>query len=325
MNSMRRLTVFLLALLAVPLTAQTAHEMLVSTEWLGNHPDGITIVEIGDRATYAAGHVPGAVLIETGELLSQQEGTPNELPSIEMLEAVLTRIGVGNRGRIILYSRDPILAVRAWFTLDYLGHGQRAAVLDGGFTRWVDEARPTSSAVPAMRSVPFHANVDAAALTRIKAMKELVRDREVRSSSLVIIDARPPQQFSGAEAGSAVTRAGHIPGAVNVPWNENLTAGGVPRFLPESELRELYASAGVNAKSTNVVYCRTGMLSSLTYFALRYLGYDATMYDGSYLEWSRDPALPVVEPSAAEHRGQPKGHVHAHDANPVLGLPTNPR
>ena len=74
MNSMRRLTVFLLALLAVPLTAQTAPEMLVSTEWLGNQPDGITIVEIGDRATYGAGHVPGAVLIESGELLSQAEG-----------------------------------------------------------------------------------------------------------------------------------------------------------------------------------------------------------------------------------------------------------
>ena len=314
---MRRLIVVLLVFLAVPLAAQTVREeMLVSTEWLASHLDVVTIIEIGDRAAYDAAHVPGAMLIETAELMTQGNGTPNELPPIEALEAVLTRAGAANRGRMILYSRHPLQAARAWFTVDYLGHGQRAALLDGGFNRWVDEGRPTTGAVTQIQMVPFHADVNAAAITRIKAMKELVRDREVLDSSLVVIDARPPQYFRGQEPGSAVARAGHIPGAVNVPWNENLTTGVVPRLLPERELRELYARAGVSAKSTNIVYCRTGVQASLSYFVLRYLGYNATLYDGSYVEWSHDATATI-----ADHEGDR----NAHETDPRRGLATNTR
>lgn len=231
---MRRLIVLLLVVFAVPLAAQTVHEeMLVSTEWLGNHPEGAAVIEIGERGAYEVAHVPGAVLIETGELLTQLEDTPNELPSVEALEAVWTRAGAGNRGRIILYSRDPLLAARAWFTLDYLGHGQRTSILDGGFTRWADEGRPTSSAV--------------------------------------------------------------------------------------------YASAGVNPRSTNVVYCRTGMQASLTYFVLRYLGYAATLYDGSYVEWSGDPATAIAEVPPLGHGRPTEGDIDAYDTDPAFGLATDPR
>jgi len=295
---MRRLIVLLLALFAVPLAAQTVREeMLVSTEWLASHLDRVTIIEIGDRAAYDAAHIPGARLIGTAELLTQRNGTPNELPSIAALEVLFTHIGAGDRGRIVLYGRDPLLAARAWFTLDYLGHGRRAALLDGGFTRWVDEGRPTTAAVPQAQTVPFHARVNAAVITRIKAVKELVRYREVLGSSLVVIDARPPRQFRGDEAGSEVARAGHIPSAVNVPWNENLTTGVVPRLLPQRELRELYTNAGVTPKSTIVVYCRTGMQASLSYFVLRYLGYETRLYDGSYVEWSHDATAAITATS----------------------------
>lgn len=312
---MRQLIVLLLCVFAVPLAAQKVrNEMVVSPEWLARHLDRVTIIEIGDRASYEAAHFPGARLIETTELLTYRNGTPNELPSIQALEAVFTRAGVGDRGRIILYSRDPLLAARAWFTLDYLGHGRRAAILDGGFTRWVDQGRPLTGAVPRVQTVPFHARVNVAAVTRFKAMKELVRFREVLGSTLVMIDARPPQQFCGDEAGGDVARAGHIPGAMNVPWNENLTTGVVARLLPERELRKLYTSAGVSARSTNVVYCRTGMQASLSYFVLRYLGYNATLYDGSYVEWSHDATATIADQE--ENR-------NAHETDPGRGLATN--
>ena len=293
---MKRWTVALLFIAAFPLAAQTLHqEMVVTTEWLANHLGKVAVLEIGDSAAYTVAHIPGARLIETQELLAQRDGTPNELPPIGALEALFTRAGVGNRERIILYSRDPILAARAWFTLDYLGHGRRAAILDGGFAKWTDEQRAVSTETLPATPARFESRVNAAAVAQFKAIRDLVRYREVIGDDLVIIDARSPQQYRGTEAGAGVTRPGHIPGAANVPWNENLTTGVVPRFLPEPELRELYTTAGVTPKSTNVIYCRSGMQASLGYFVLRYLGYDATLYDGSFIEWSRDGTTAIAD------------------------------
>ena len=293
---MKRLIVALLLIAALPLAAQTLRqEMVVTTEWLADHLGKVAVLEIGDSAAYTVAHIPGARLIETSELLAQRNETPNELPSIDALEALFTRTGVGNRDRIVLYSRDPILAARAWFTLDYLGHDRRAAILDGGFAKWADEQRAVSTETMPVTAARFESRVNAAAVAQFKAIRELVRYREVLGSDLVIIDARSQQQYRGTEAGGNITRAGHIPGAANVPWSENLTAGVVPRFLPEPELRELYTTAGVTPKSTNVIYCRSGMQASLGYFVLRYLGYDAMLYDGSFIEWSRDSTTAIAD------------------------------
>ncbi|HEX6639536.1 MAG TPA: sulfurtransferase [Thermoanaerobaculia bacterium] len=291
---MKRLALAPLFVAALPLAAQTLHpEMVVTTEWLADHLGKVAILEVGDSATYTVAHIPGARLIETSQLLVQRNGTPNELPTIDALETLFTRAGVGNRERIILYSRDPILAARAWFTLDYLGHGQRAAILDGGFAKWTDEQRPVSVETVPATPARFESRVKAAAVAQFKSMRELVRYREILGDDLVIIDARSPEQYRGTEAGADVTRAGHIPGAANIPWSENLTTSVVPRFLPEPELRDLYTSAGVTPKSTNIIYCRTGMQASVGYFVLRYLGYDAILYDGSFIEWSRDRSTAI--------------------------------
>ncbi len=293
---MKRWTLSLLFIAALPLTAQTLHqEMMVTTEWLTGQLENMVVLEIGDSATYAAAHIPGARLIETSELLAQRDGTPNELPAIDALEALFTRAGAGNRERIILYSRDPILAARAWFTLDYLGHGRRAAILDGGFTKWTEEQRPVSTENAPTTPARFEPRVNAATLAPFKAVRELVRYREILGHDLVIIDARSAPQYQGTEPGADINRAGHIPGAANIPWSDNLTTGAVPRFLPEQELRELYTTAGVTPKSTNVIYCRTGMQATLNYFVLRYLGYDAMLYDGSFIEWSRDGSTAIAE------------------------------
>lgn len=293
---MKRWTLSLLFIAALPLTAQTLHqEMIVTTEWLAGQLENVVVLEIGDSATYAAAHIPGARLIETSEILAQRDGTPNELPAIDALEALFTRAGAGNRERIILYSRDPILAARAWFTLDYLGHGRRAAILDGGFTKWTDEQRPVSMETTPATPARFESRVNAATLAPFKAVRELVRYREILGDDLVIIDARSAQQYRGTEPGADINRPGHIPGAANIPWSDNLTTGAVPRFLPEQELRGLYTTAGVTPKSTNVIYCRTGMQATLNYFVLRYLGYDAMLYDGSFIEWSRDRSMVIAE------------------------------
>lgn len=274
-----------LAMLALPLHAQAVREeMLVSTDWLQRRLGSVTLLHIGDAAGYRASHIPGAVLVETPSLLVQRDGTPNELPPIDALERVFQAAGVGARERIVVYSSDPLLAARAWFTLDYLGQGDRVAMLDGGLTTWIAAGYATSTERVSPKPGSFEARPVAQTIIRLAAMREVVNLREQLGPKLVLIDARPPAQFCGDEAGPDVLHAGHIPGAVNVPYPSNLDATG--SLKSAHDLRLLYHQAGVTKDSTNIVYCRTGLQASMTYFVLRYLGYDASLYDGSFIEWS---------------------------------------
>jgi thiosulfate/3-mercaptopyruvate sulfurtransferase len=279
------LLVSLIAVASLALGQSTRRDVTVSPEWLAAHPEAI-VLEIGNHDAYIAGHIPGARFIDLQSIVTDRDGTPNELPFVASLEKVFTEAGVGDRGRIVVYSRDPLYAARAWFTLDYLGAGSRTSYLDGGFARWTSEQRPIEIAVAPVTAAEFRASVHPETVTSLKAMQTLVRWRKELGSDLALIDARAPEQFCGKEKGADVYRGGHIPGAVNIVWTENVSTDGTQRLLPERELRELYASAGLTPRSTNVVYCRTGMQACLNYVVLKYLGYEVSLYDGSFVEWS---------------------------------------
>ena len=293
---MRIRSLYLVSLMLVStlaLAQSAKRDIIVSPEWLAAHPDSI-VLDIGNRDTYLAGHIPGARLIELQSIVTDRGGTPNELPEISQLEHVFSIAGVGERGRIVVYSRDPLLAARAWFTLDYLGQGQRASFLDGGLARWTSEQHPVSTEITTVEPAAFHASTRPEVVMGLKAMQTVVKWRKELGSDLAMIDARAPEQFCGKESGAGVYRAGHIPGSVNIIWTENLTADQT-RLLPERELRELYTRAGVSPRSTNVAYCRTGMQACVTYMVLKYLGYEATLYDGSFVEWSNQPDTLVAQ------------------------------
>ena len=272
-------------MLALPIESQTVQEsMLVSPAWLERHLRSVKILHVGNAADYEAGHIPGAVLVPISSLVVQRDETPNELPPVDSLERLFRAAGISGRGRIVVYSTDPVVAARAWFTLDYLGHGSRSSLLDGGYARWVAEGCATSRDRVTSRTGTFEARVAPQTIARIATVRELVRMQGLLGTRLTIIDARSPAQFTGDEAGAELRRAGHIPGAVNVPLASNFDASGA--LQRADVLRALYADAGVTAQSANLVYCRTGMQASVTYFVLRYLGYEAALYDGSFVEWS---------------------------------------
>lgn len=274
-----------LLILALPLQAQAVREhLLMSADSLQRQLSKVTVLYIGNPASYDAGHIPGAVLIEPSSLVVERDGTPNELPPIEALERTFRAAGVGSSGRIVIYSDDIVLASRAWFTLDYLGQGERTALLNGGYRKWTDAGFQGSTGRTRPSAGSFVAQVAPEKVVRMAAMRELIRLRDQRGSTIALIDARSVDQFCGENPGPDVSRGGHIPGAVNVPYASNLNADGT--FRSVYDLRMLYGQAGVTRDSANVVYCRTGMQASVAYFVLRYLGYDTTLYDGSYIEWS---------------------------------------
>ena len=265
-------------------------QLLVSTGWLQQYlrTPGVSVVEIGDRAAYESGHIAGAHFLALSDLLVARDSTPNELPDLPALEKTLSAAGVPNRGRIIIYSRDIIDASRAFFTLDYLGLSDRLSLLDGGWLKWKAENRPLETGPPRMDApVELQLRIRPETIVRLTAMRAVVAQAASEPSSIAIVDARSPAQFLGEDSGPDIACPGHIPGAINIPWQTNLTSSNTPVFLSDAQLRQLYRHAGVSDDASIVVYCRTGMQASVAYFVLRYLGRDVHLYDGSYVEWSR--------------------------------------
>jgi thiosulfate/3-mercaptopyruvate sulfurtransferase len=269
-------------LAAALLAASLNSPMLVDADWLARHLEDplVTVVEVGARSDYDSGHIPGARFIARDEIVTECDGLPNELPESEKLVATFTRTGIGDTKRVLLYSRDPLLATRAWFTLDYLGHGTRASVLDGGWEQWTSAKHEVATRTFPPRPALFTILERPYSIIRFKEMRDLVQRRSRLGEKLVTIDARPPLRYID----------GHIPGAVSLPWTANLSSEHPPLMRDERTLRAIYDSVAVDRDTIVVTYCRTGMEASMTYFVLRYLGYDVALYDSSFIEWDAKAA-----------------------------------
>ena len=272
-------------------------EMVVTTNWLAKHvhdPDVIVICVAANNGFYANGHIPGARLVGLYEIAVTRDGIPNELPGAGQLRKVFERAGVTRKSRVILYGeRSGLLAARAYFTLDYLGVADGAALLDGGLEKWKAERRPLSTKTPKVTATHLEISLNKSVVVDSAGMKKLSTTAMYASSlGVALIDARPAEEYSGERLSEDVPKEGHIPGSLNLYWMENLVSRENSVLKPVSELRRLYAQTGVAAYSDVVTYCRTGMQSSFDYFIAKYLGHKVSMYDGSFFEWSRED-LPV--------------------------------
>ena len=265
-------------------------ELLVSTQWLADHMSDphLVIVYVGHMPEdYRAAHIPGSRFLAMDNIVDDHPpGT--ELLAPEVLKKNLEDIGISDDSRVVYYAPDwDPMATRLFFTLDYIGHGDHAALLDGGMDRWLHEKRPTSADTPSVTRGTLTIHLHPEIVEKMDAMKKLVAD-EAGNSGVVIIDARPMKRY----------RAGHIPGAVPMFWETALVSADNPVLKSPQDLRQMFTQAGVTNGKKVVSYCEVGYQASYTYFLARYLGLDAAMYDGSYSEWS--PAKqPVVRGDAA--------------------------
>ncbi|MDX2043675.1 MAG: sulfurtransferase [Acidobacteriota bacterium] len=270
-------------------------ELIVSTDWLAKNLSNKNVFVLhvtGNQKTYEAGHIPGARFVSLGDLLATREGVANELPPVEQLQKVFEAAGIGNEGKIVLYGdNNGLAAARAFFTLDYLGHGNRAALLDGGLEKWKAEKRDVQTQPAATTAASFTPRLRPEVLVKLAAMRDLSWvAANVADGNVGILDARPEEQYAGA----ANTRTGHIPGSANVFWMKHLTSASDLTMKPASELQKMFAEAGLKPGQKVVTYCNTGMQASHAYFTLKYLGYDVSMYDASFSEWSKAEGTAVV-------------------------------
>ena len=271
-------------------------EMLVTTDWLAKHindRDVFVIHVATERKHFDDGHIPGARFLSSKEILTTRNGVANELPAVADLQKVFEQLGVGDTGRIVLYGENSgLLAARVYFTLDYLGHGDRAALLDGGIEKWKAEKLLVETQPVKTEPVKFTPRPRPQIVAKLDAMRDLSWvAANIPDADVTIVDARPEEQY----AGNQTQRTGHIPGAANIYWLTHLLSRENPTMKPPSELSKIYEAAGLKSSQKAVTYCNTGMQASHTYFTLKYLGYDVMMYDGSFSEWSSTEGAQVVK------------------------------
>ncbi len=273
--------------------------MLVTTEWLAkqlNNPKVVVLHAAAERKHYDDGHVPGARFLSTKEILTTRNGIANELPAVADLQKVFEKLGIGDEARIVIYGENSgLTAARVYFTLDYLGHGARAALLDGGLEKWKAEKRAVSTQAVTPTSAAFTSHVRPSVKVEVAAVRDLAWTAANQAApNVALLDARPAKQYEGEDAGG-LARPGHIPGAASLYWMQHLASPENPVLKPVAELRKLYEAAGVKPGQTVVTYCRTGMQASHSYFTAKYLGYDVALYDGSFSEWVGVEGTEVVK------------------------------
>jgi thiosulfate/3-mercaptopyruvate sulfurtransferase len=263
-------------------SAATRPDMLVSTDWLAKHltDPKVVVLQVGaNKAAYDAGHIPGARFVDLGMIAIVRNGIHNELPAVEDLKKIFEAAGVSDNSRVILYSEPNVLpATRTYFTLDYLGHGDHAALLDGGIAKWRSEGRMLSKDAVTAAEGHFTPHAKPELVVQFDEVKQL-SGNPASSPKDVLLDVRSAADFKG-EKGS------HIPGALNAFWMENQASRENPSLKPDADLMAMYEKLGVTPKKQVITYCNSGMQATQSYFTLKYLGYHVRLYDGSLSEWN---------------------------------------
>lgn len=285
-------------LVAAAFLAANTPALLVSPAELASRiaDPSLVILHVANRESeFEAGRVPGAKFVLYSAIADNGDALGSELPPVSKLVALFESLGVSDASHVVVYG-TPIAATRLFFTLDYLGH-PHVRVLNGGLAAWKADGRQVESGAsrtsggasrPGQAGTPrFVPRV----VTERRALAEWIEPRLNSASAMTLLDVRPDAEFTGADGGMNGAHApGHIPGARQLLWTTLLQPDG--RFLPDTALRAAFEKAGVTAAVPVVTYCMVGMRASVVYFAARHLGYDARMYDGSIVDWSRR-MLPV--------------------------------
>ena len=262
-----------------------AELVILDVRWRLGGPPG--------RADYDAAHVPGAVFVDLDTELADPPGPGGRhpLPDPARLQAVLRRAGVRADTSVVAYDDgNGAVAARAWWLLRWAGMpADQVAVLDGGWAAWVADGRPTT-AEPAQRAagdIVVHPG----------AMPVLDADEVAAlARSGVLLDARAAPRYRG-EIEPVDPKAGHIPGARNLPATEITGPDG--RVRAPAELAERFAARGAAGARPVAAYCGSGVNAAALVLAAEHAGlrspdHPVALFPGSWSQWSSDPSRPVA-------------------------------
>ena len=278
------------------MNAYARPESIVETEWVYEHLDdpSVRLVEVDvDTNVFDHGHISGAVGWNWQSQL--QQGMVRDLIDKEGMQKLLSDSGISNSTTVILYGdNNNWFACWAFWQLKYYGH-QDVRIMNGGRIKWELEGKPFVETKTEVDSVPYLAKEPDESL---RAYRDQIL-KALSESAISLVDVRSPDEYSGLlfapenvpQEGSQ--RAGHIPGAKNIPWAQATDSDGT--FKTYAELLQLYKDNGITGEGNTVTYCRIGERSSHTWFVLtQLLGYsNVSNYDGSWTEWGSIVGAPI--------------------------------
>jgi thiosulfate/3-mercaptopyruvate sulfurtransferase len=283
------------AFLSPAVSAQTAgansnSEYFVTTQWVADHlkDPSLVLLAVGEKSDYDHGHIPGARYLDYEKISTPHgSGLMLELPRVEQLVKVFEDAGVGDSSRVVVYFSNQWVTptARVYLTLDYLGLRGRISYLDGGMQAWRKEGRPVSTESGKFAKGKLTAHPRSDVIAKIDQVQQ-----DLHKPGIAIVDVREPKCY-GAASSCYGEREGHIPGALNIPWE--VLAGDDYKLKSPDELRKIFQSAGVKPNDEIIAYCHIGQRASLVYLVSRFLGHEARLYDGSFEEWSARTALPL--------------------------------
>jgi thiosulfate/3-mercaptopyruvate sulfurtransferase len=277
-------------------STKTSGEYFVTTQWVADHlkDPSLVLLAVGEKSEYDHGHIPGARYLEYQNISTPPgSGLMLELPPVEQLVKVFEELGVSDSSHVVVYfSNDRVTpTARVYLTLDYLGLRGRISYLDGGLPAWRKEGRTVSTETPkfAKGTLTPHPRPDV--IAKIDTVQQ-----DLHKPRVAIVDVREPKCY-GTPSTCYGEREGHIPGAINIPWE--VLVNDDNRLRSSAELRKIFQAAGVKPGDEIIAYCHIGQRASFVYLVSRSLGYDARVYDGSFEEWSQRTDLPLEKSAAA--------------------------
>jgi thiosulfate/3-mercaptopyruvate sulfurtransferase len=272
----------------------TTTDPLVSTEWLAAHLNDANVRLLDatfklpgilplPKDDYLAAHIPGAVYFDVDAVSDHSNPLPHMFPSAEQFGRDAGGLGISNGDTVVIYDAGGwVAAPRVWWM--FLAYGHRdVRILNGGLRKWRAEGRPVQSGEVTAKPAIFKASYDP---KRVRSIEQMIAN--VKSRAEQVIDARAADRFEGraAEPRPGI-RSGHIPGSLNLPYN-NLFDAATGTMKPLDELKKVFAGAGVDTARPVVTSCGSGVSAAVLTLALYRLGVeDTALYDGSWSEWGK--------------------------------------
>jgi len=286
--------VFIFFLMLPCLSAAQGIPPVVSTGWLEENLSKVTVLDVRKVEEYKAGHIPNAVNVFYGSWAMKKGELLNELPADDDLRDVLSAAGIEDSTLVVVVGKtdaptDRVDATRVAWTLKYAGV-ENVALLSGGYNKWVKDRKAVSTEVVKPRAKTYRGKFNKGVLVK-------KNDVIARLGEAVIVDVRETEFFEGKKKLPFVEKLGRIKGAVNLPTS--LMYEKDASYKSKDELAALATKAvGTDLSKEIILYCDTGKFCTAWWFMLgELLGYkNVKVYDGSMMEWAKDPAAPIEQP-----------------------------